>query len=101
MKIIRWNSNEEVDLRELEASLRKEGLQPFLWKDRAGAFYPTHSHRYTEIRWILEGSITFGVDGEEVTLNPGDRLELPAGTPHYAKTSHNTYSTYLCASKVL
>ncbi len=101
MKIIRWNSNKKIDPQELEDSLRENGFQPFLWKDKAGTFYPTHNHSHTEIRWVLEGSITFGVDGKEVTLNPGDRLELPAGTPHYAKTSHNTHSPYLCASKPL
>ena len=99
MIITRWNSQRKVNQSEIEELLRSEGLEPFLWQDGAGTYYPTHSHSYEEVRWVIEGSVTFGVQGEEVILNPGDRLDLPAGTEHYAKVSDKHPTIYLCASK--
>jgi len=99
MKITRWNNEQELSPSLLEGSLKKEGLSPFVWQDSPGTYYPTHTHSYSEIRWILKGSITFGVNGEEVTLYPGDCLELPANTPHYAKMANDSATVYLCASK--
>ena len=48
--------------------------------------YSAHSHGYDKILVAKSGSITFHlVDlGRDVTLNAGERLELPAGTVHAA-----------------
>jgi len=35
----------------------------------------------------------------EIILNPGDRLDLPANTEHWAKVLSNEPVVYLCASK--
>jgi len=98
MKIRRWEQDKEINLSEMKNQLENEGLSSFLWQDDIGTFYPAHTHSYTEVRWIVSGSITFGVNGEEVTLYSGDRLELPANTSHYAKMSDETSTSYLCAS---
>jgi hypothetical protein len=37
---------------------------------------------YVESFEILEGTATLKVDGRPVTAGPGERIELPAGTPH-------------------
>ena len=100
MNIIRWKGNKPVTQSEIESKIKDQGLEYYIWQDGMGAFYPTHSHPYTEIRWVVSGSITFGVGGDEVILNPGDCLELPANVPHYAKMSDETTTIYLCASKL-
>ena len=48
--------------------------------------YAAHSHGYDKVLVATPGSITFHlVDiGRDVTLNEGDRLDLPAGTTHGA-----------------
>ena len=99
MEITYWEKEKPINPDEMMRELQNEGLLPYIWQDGIGAFYPTHSHPYKEIRWIVSGSVTFGVKGEEITLYPGDRLELPANTPHYAKMSDQSITTYLCASK--
>ena len=63
-----------------------EGLQPFRWSNAPGDGYAAHTHPYHKVLYVVQGSITFGLpdEGEQVTLHPGDRLDLPAGALHNA-----------------
>ena len=56
------------------------------WSNGPGDTYAPHSHDYDKILVAKRGSITFHLLelGRDVTLNEGDRLELPAGTVHGA-----------------
>ena len=73
-----------------EAAIRRilaaEGLRPYAWSNGPGDVYSAHDHAYHKVIYVVEGSITFGLPGEgrRVTLNAGDRLELPAGIVHDA-----------------
>jgi quercetin 2,3-dioxygenase len=51
-----------------------------------------HYHRFThECFMCVQGNMTLWADGEELNLNPGDFLFVPAGTKHrYALNSHYT-----------
>ena len=66
--------------------LAAEGLHPYTWSNGSGDGYSAHDHPYHKVIYVVEGSITFGLpqEGQRVTLNAGDRLELPAGTVHDA-----------------
>jgi len=66
--------------------LTAEGLHPYTWSNGSGDVYGAHHHSYHKVIYVVEGSITFGLpeEGRRVTLNAGDRLELPAGTLHDA-----------------
>lgn len=100
MKIIRWKkTNGEPSLESIRALVAEEGLRCYTWSDAPGKFYPEHSHDEDELRWIVQGSITVGVSGKEVRLKAGDRIELPAGTAHWAKVSEDGPIIYLCAAK--
>ncbi|MDQ7726058.1 cupin domain-containing protein [Bacillus halotolerans] len=49
-----------------------------------------HEH-HTETFYCLEGQMTMWADGEEIQLNPGDFLHVPASTVHsYRLDSHYT-----------
>ncbi|PRS07318.1 quercetin 2,3-dioxygenase [Bacillus halotolerans] len=49
-----------------------------------------HEH-HTETFYCLEGQMTMWADGEEIQLNPGDFLHVPANTVHsYRLDSHYT-----------
>ena len=60
--------------------------EPSEWSNGPGDTYAAHSHDYDKVLVAKSGSITFHlVDlGRDVTLDAGDRLELPAGTVHAA-----------------
>lgn len=80
----------------LAASLEREGFQVYAWADPPGAYYPEHIHPGPEVRVVLEGSITIGfASGTSVTLGPGDRLDVPAGTVHWARVGPEGVR-YLC-----
>lgn len=63
-----------------------EGLSPYSWSNGPHDVYSAHRHSYNKVIYIVQGSITFGLPelGQQLTLNAGDRLELPAGTVHDA-----------------
>jgi uncharacterized protein YjlB len=63
-----------------------EGLNPYSWSNGPYDIYSEHSHPYNKVIYVVQGSITFGLPelGKQLTLEPGDRLDLPAGTLHDA-----------------
>lgn len=90
------------DPKEIKKILEKEGYKNvYLWEDSPNSFYDWHTHPNYETRWVYEGQVTIGVKINdkvvELNLKQGDKLEIPANTPHYAKTS--TGVKYVCASK--
>ncbi|HXG42111.1 MAG TPA: cupin [Dehalococcoidia bacterium] len=81
-----WRGPEGPSREELEEAFTREGLSPRWWSNGPGARYPLHSHPYHKVLYCYRGSIRFGLaDGSSVfDLGPGDRLDLPAGTAHWA-----------------
>lgn len=70
----------------LRSLLGDEGLVAGAWSNGAGDHYPAHRHDYDKVLVAAEGSIEFALPelGQSVTLWPGDRLDLPAGSLHSA-----------------
>ena len=63
-----------------------EGLSPYSWANAPHDLYAAHSHSYGKVIYVVQGSITFGLPdlGQQITMKPGDRLDLPAGIVHDA-----------------
>ena len=66
--------------------MTREGLSPYSWSNGPFDVYSAHSHSYNKVIYVVQGSITFGLPelGQQLTLKPGDRLELPARVIHDA-----------------
>jgi len=64
-----------------------QDLHPYTWSNEPQDTYSAHKHGYSKIIYVVRGSITFGLPllKKQVTLRPGDRLEIPAGTVHDAQ----------------
>ena len=64
-----------------------QGLNPYTWSNEPHDTYSAHKHNFNKVIYVVRGSITFGlpVVKRQVTLNAGDRLEIPAGTVHDAQ----------------
>lgn len=86
VEVIRWSDETEPDEPLLRSMLADEDLHPYVWTNGPGDVYGAHSHSYHKVIYVVHGSITFGLpdSGDKVTLNSGDRLELPAGVTHNA-----------------
>lgn len=71
---------------EVARRLRDEGLDPQAWSNGPGDRYAAHQHGYDKVIVVERGSIRFGLSAtaQNVDLEAGDRLELPAGTSHDA-----------------
>ncbi|NPA33263.1 MAG: cupin domain-containing protein [Aquificae bacterium] len=77
--------------------LERLGYSVYEWYDPPGTVYPTHTHPGAEARLVLEGEVTIGVGDREITLKPGDLIELEPELPHRARTEKGV--RYLCGSK--
>ena len=66
--------------------MTEQGLNPYSWSNRPHDIYSAHRHSYNKVIYVVSGSITFGLPllNKQVTLHPGDRLDLLAGTVHDA-----------------
>jgi quercetin dioxygenase-like cupin family protein len=66
--------------------LRAEAEHCYSWSNGPGDRYAAHSHAYEKVLYCVAGSITFLLEAEDrrLPLQPGDRMVLPAGTPHSA-----------------
>lgn len=84
--VIPWNAPEPPDEAAIRQIYASEGLAPYAWSNAPGDVYGAHSHPYHKVLFVVRGSITFGLpqEGRKITLNPGDRLELPPGAQHDA-----------------
>lgn len=80
-----WPGQERPTQESVVDQLAAEGLDSTWWSNGPFDKYPPHEHPYHKVLYVLFGSITFGVDGRQVTLRPGDRLDLPAGIVHDAQ----------------
>ena len=61
-----------------------EGLEPRTWSNEPGYRYGEHRHPFHKVLFCVRGSITFHTLNGDIRLGPGDRLDLPPGTPHSA-----------------
>jgi len=87
-----------TNVKEIKKILKIEGYSSiYSWTDYPGTKYDWHAHSYREVRWVYKGKVIIGYEGGEVILEPGDMLEIEAGTKHWAKTDEGV--SYICGSK--
>ena len=86
LAVIRWSEDNSPDEALLRSILADEDLHPYVWSNAPGDVYEAHSHFYHKVIYVIRGSITFGLpdSADKITLNSGDRLELPPGVRHDA-----------------
>jgi len=74
-----------VDRTDALAIFAREGCsEPRSWANGPGDTYGRHEHPRAKVVFCLEGAIIFHTDDGDVALEAGDRLDLPARTPHAA-----------------
>ena len=81
---IRITAQDAPDGTGISERVEAEGLGPQSWGNGPGETYDWHSHPYDKVLYCVKGSIVFhGRDGD-YPLQPGDRLDIDAGTEHAA-----------------
>jgi hypothetical protein len=69
---------------EAEARLRAEGLAPHAWSNGGGFVYGWHKHPAAKVLYCVRGAIVIHVEGDDLAMVAGDRLELAGGVEHAA-----------------
>jgi quercetin dioxygenase-like cupin family protein len=62
-----------------------QGYEVFLQEALPGSGPRSHSHDWDESFFVIEGDLTFSINGEEMTAKAGTFVHLPAGTLHEFK----------------
>ena len=55
-----------------------------------GSYVPKHSHESEQLTYVFEGSLRFLIDGEEILVNAGEILVIPAWVEHEATAVEHT-----------
>lgn len=69
---------------DLETRFHDGGLEPRSFSNEPGDRYEWHEHDRHKILYCARGAITFHTRGGDILLEPGDRIDIEAGTPHAA-----------------
>lgn len=82
----RWTWDKTLSERAILRHMETEGLETQRWKNEPGAKHQAQTYNFEKVILVMRGSIMFRLPetGEQVSLNPGDRLVLPAGIKHEA-----------------
>lgn len=89
VKIVKWARKESPTEASVAGEMAKFGYKVYDLQTCAPWFERSrHAHDYEEIRGVVSGAITFHFDEFPVTIEAGDILIIPGGTPHEV-ISHN------------
>lgn len=82
MLITRWTGSSLPSPQQLKMLLASEGLSPELETLAAHSNIRDHRHPFDEVRIVLEGMLIMDVNGNQLLLRAGDRIDVPANTKH-------------------
>jgi len=97
--VVRWGKPRKPTREELTARLEKDGVPFGLFTDRPGTKYGRHQHDFDDFIVIAAGRMKLAIDSHEWILKPGDRIDIPANTPHWAEMLGKEEVQYFSAEK--
>ena len=59
-----------------------EGLEPVDETFAPQTVLTDHRHPFDEVRMVVSGALFLNINGNQLLLRPGDRIEIPANTRH-------------------
>lgn len=93
----RWSRDYESAEEELAGFLATKSIIASRWAAIEYQEFSEHTHAYDKQLWCVEGSIQFIVGSQPFSIQPGDTLDIPAGTTHSAQAGFAgcvCYETY-------
>ncbi|MER3524064.1 MAG: hypothetical protein C4326_08340 [Ignavibacteria bacterium] len=97
--VVHIAKSKKPTLEELTAILAQEGLQWELYSDTPGTKYGRHKHDFDDFIVVVQGQMKLGTDQSVWILKPGDRIDLPKNTVHWAEMLGKVEVQYLSAAK--
>ena len=79
--VTRWRGGQHSNLSLISQRMASEGLQPYRWKNGPHFRHAPRSYRCNKVVYCVQGLLTviFPDIGQEITLYPGDRLDVARG----------------------
>lgn len=99
LDVVHISKLKKPTLEELTETLKRQGLECELYSDRPGTKYGRHKHNFDDFIVIVQGQMKLGTDKGVYLLKPGDRINLPANTIHWADMVGKEEVQYLSAAK--
>jgi quercetin dioxygenase-like cupin family protein len=86
-----WDSAKDGELNEanLRAKLEAHGYSVHRYVYAPGTYFPDHTHGIDKIDGVLSGRFKMTMGGQELILEAGDCLAVPAGAVHSAEVIGN------------
>jgi quercetin dioxygenase-like cupin family protein len=98
MDVVRWSNNWKPTEPELRKLLEREGFRCEIYTDAPGTKYGRHKHDFDDFVVIVSGQMAIATDKHEWLLKPGDRLDIPTNTVHWAEMVGKEEVRYLSAA---
>ena len=91
LRLERWNpADGPLTEKRLMRLMELEGYDVLVYTYRPGTRFSGHEHAQGKCDAVLEGVLRVTADGQTFDLRKGDRLYVPAGTPHTAEVVGET-----------
>lgn len=89
--VTHWQQDTSFSESVAVAQLETENLSHYKWSNGPHVQYAVHTHSYHKVIYCIQGDIVFTLPNSEseIALYKGDRLDLPAHTPHGAIVGAN------------
>eukprot|EP00891_Asterochloris_glomerata_P008255 jgi/Astpho2/8255/Aster-01339 len=101
LQITKWDEDRDGKLSRcaMMEKLRHEGYNAVTYSFAPGTTFSWHRHGCSKKDSIVSGKFLFKTKDDEVVLEPGDMLEVPAGLRHFAQVVGNEPVEFFDASK--
>lgn len=97
--VVHISKSKKPTLEDLVATLKKEGLESELYSDKPGTKYGRHKHDFDDFIVIVQGQMKLATDRGQFLMKPGDKIDLPKNTLHWAEMLGKEEVKYLSAAK--
>jgi quercetin dioxygenase-like cupin family protein len=57
---------------------------------KQGGVVPRHAHEQEQLSYVLEGALTFVVNGQDVLVSAGEVVQIPSWTEHEVRVVEDT-----------
>ncbi len=84
MPVHRWNQaeREQMNPSVVRQVLHGQNITIARLELKKGAVVPEHHHINEQIANVLEGVIVFHIEGQDITVGPGESMVVPPNVPH-------------------
>jgi quercetin dioxygenase-like cupin family protein len=96
----RWSRHYESAEEELLGMLDSKNIQAERWEAEEGQDIDLRALAEDTHLWCAEGSMVVHIDGKNISMQPGDTLDIPANTPHKATAGMTGVVCYEATPKV-